>query len=153
MCSFSLTFYFGISILFAKNPTIFGCFYTSFRETKLAKYHYFIYVPVIVISINLLVFFADKIYLTLPFPFLMMVYTLFYKPYQYPTENYRSAVNFFSMSSWVCFCLICQYYSNEMISYGLFCLNLWGLLPVIVICSFVSIFYYNHHENFVENLN
>ena len=146
-----LIFYLFILFKYIKDPNVFGCFFLSFKGEKLAKYHLFLYIIVVVLSITLLGLFPDVMWFTLFCFFSMFVYVLTYRPFVNSVENYRSAFNFFVMCSWIGVRFLYLEDSDKMMSYYLLCINLWVLLPIVIIASFISTLCYKLYEKSNQN--
>lgn len=95
--------FFGVFVLFYRNAEAFGFFSTSFRQQKLAKYHYFIYTIVLIIIILFMTLIPSQPYIALIPCVALLVFTLITKPYKEIKENYRSAFNLLVMGSFIGF--------------------------------------------------
>ena len=147
-------FFVGVFIQFYRNPESFGFFCFSFKEQRLAKYHYFIYTIVLILIILLVTLIPSQPYLSLIPCTAMLIFTLLTHPYKETKENYRSAFNLLVMMSFIAFKVYLTYCPPENISnpttYVLAILNILVLLPIVIILSLVSTVYYWYNENYVK---
>ena len=84
-------------ILLFRNPANFVRFYYSFTSDPLSFYHYFFHILNIILSVIFICFIPEQPWVPLLPQIFLLIYTLKKKPYNYTSENYRSAFNLFIM--------------------------------------------------------
>lgn len=101
LIAFNCILFLFVFIRFFMNPDPCGYFRYSFRKTPLALSHYYVMIGFLICS-TVLVTPAVPLSLVSIAPCgLMLLYTLFYRPYIDPPENVRSVLNLLTM------CLFC----------------------------------------------